>query len=93
MGGKSGQISDHRHETVYSRFAIVTGETRSAFVLRVKAALDRCEAVSQAALIVSHGGVWMAVQQILGLDANRSENAIPYKVQRQMNHWEVERLE
>lgn len=69
------------------------GETRPALVLRVKAALDRCAAVSQPALIVSHGGVWMAVQQILGLDANRSENAVPYKLQRQANRWRVERLE
>jgi broad specificity phosphatase PhoE len=69
------------------------GETRPALVLRVKAALDRCAVVSQPALIVSHGGVWMAVQQILRLDANRSENAIPYKVQRQMNQWRVQRLE
>jgi broad specificity phosphatase PhoE len=69
------------------------GETRSAFVIRVKAALHRCAAAEQPALIVSHGGVWMALQQILGLEANRSENAIPYKVQRQMNQWGVERLE
>jgi hypothetical protein len=47
----------------------------------------------QPALIVSHGGVWMSVQQILGLEPNRSENAIPYKVQWHMNQWGVERLE
>lgn len=69
------------------------GETRSAFAIRVKAALHRCAAAKQPALIVSHGGVWMSVQQILGLEANRAENAIPYKLQRQINHWGVERLE
>ena len=68
------------------------GETRPALVLRVKAALNRCMDVSQPTLIVSHGGVWMAVQQILGLEPSRSENAIPYKLQRKTNQWQVERL-
>lgn len=69
------------------------GETRAAFAIRVKGALHRCAAAKQPALIVSHGGVWMSVQQILGLESNRSENAIPYKVQWQMNQWGTERLE
>jgi len=69
------------------------GETQLALAQRVRVALSRCAAVSQPALIVSHGGVWMAVQQILGLEPIRSENAIPYKLQRQANQWVVERLE
>jgi broad specificity phosphatase PhoE len=69
------------------------GETRSEFAIRVKAALCRCAAANQPALIVSHGGVWMSVQQILGLEPNRSENAIPYKMQWQMNQWAIQRLE
>jgi probable phosphoglycerate mutase len=68
------------------------GETRPALVQRVKAALNHCAEVSQSTLIVSHGGVWMAVQQILGLEPSRSENAIPYKLQRQKNGWRVDRL-
>jgi hypothetical protein len=44
-------------------------------------------------LMVGHGGVWMAVQQILELKPSRSENAIPYKLQRKTNHWDVERFE
>jgi broad specificity phosphatase PhoE len=69
------------------------GETRPALVERVKAALNRCAGVSQPTLMVSHGGVWMAVQQILELQPTRSENGIPYKLHRQANHWEAERLE
>jgi broad specificity phosphatase PhoE len=69
------------------------GETRAALASRVQIALDRCARVKQPALIVSHGGVWMAVQQILWLDPIRSENAIPYKLQRQVDQWTVERLE
>lgn len=69
------------------------GESRHAFAVRVKRALHRCVTANQPALIISHGGVWMSVQQILGLESSRSENAIPYKVQRQMNHWGIERLE
>jgi broad specificity phosphatase PhoE len=69
------------------------GETRPALTQRVQAALDRCAGVKQPALIVSHGGVWIAVQQILELEPSRSENVIPYKLQRQANQWEVERLE
>ena len=68
------------------------GETRPALVQRVKAALNHCAEVSQSTLVVSHGGVWMAVQQILGLEPSRSENAIPYKLQRQKNGWRVDRL-
>jgi broad specificity phosphatase PhoE len=68
------------------------GETRSAFAMRVRTALHQCVDKEQPALIVSHGGVWMAIQQILGLEANRSENAIPYRLQRQANRWNVERL-
>lgn len=69
------------------------GETRSALVRRVETALKHCAEVSQPTLLVSHGGVWMAVQQILELKPARSENAIPYKLQRKANHWDVERLE
>ncbi|MBV9875495.1 MAG: histidine phosphatase family protein [Verrucomicrobia bacterium] len=69
------------------------GETRLALVQRVKGALSHCAAVSQPALIVSHGGVWMAVQQILGLEPIRSENAIPYKLEWQANQWAIQRLE
>jgi probable phosphoglycerate mutase len=69
------------------------GETRPALVQRVRVALNRCAEVSQPTLMVSHGGVWMAVQQILELKPSRSENAIPYKLQRKANHWDVERLE
>jgi broad specificity phosphatase PhoE len=68
------------------------GETRLALVQRVKAALNRCAEVSQPTLIVSHGGVWMAVQQILELQATRSENAIPYELRRTGNRWCVEKL-
>jgi broad specificity phosphatase PhoE len=68
------------------------GETRPAFALRVKTALDRCTVVEQPAPIVSHGSVWMATQRILGLEPIRSENAIPYKLQRRANRWEIERL-
>jgi broad specificity phosphatase PhoE len=60
---------------------------RTSLVLRVKAALNLCAEVTQPALIVSHGGVWMAVQQILELEPARSENAIPYNLQRKANHW------
>ena len=69
------------------------GETRPALVLRVKAALNLCADVRRPTLIVSHGGVWMAVQQILELEPARSENGIPYKLQRKANHWDVKRLE
>jgi broad specificity phosphatase PhoE len=69
------------------------GETRSALVVRVQAALQRCENVKQPVLIVSHGGVWIAVQQILGLEPRRSENAVPYKLQRTASQWQAERLE
>ena len=69
------------------------GETRSALVLRVQAALKRCADAQQPALIVSHGGVWMALQQILGLEPGRSENGVPYKLQRKANQWHIERLE
>jgi broad specificity phosphatase PhoE len=68
------------------------GETRLALVQRVKAALNRCAEVNQPTLIVSHGGVWMAVQQILELQATRSENAIPYELRRTGNRWCVEKL-
>ena len=68
------------------------GETRSALALRVKAALNRCADEMPPTLIVSHGGVWMAVQQILGLEPSRSENAIPYKLGMQAKRWRVERL-
>jgi broad specificity phosphatase PhoE len=68
------------------------GETRLALVQRVKAALNRCAEVSQPTLIVSHGGFWMAVQQILELQATRSENAIPYELRRTGNRWCVEKL-
>jgi broad specificity phosphatase PhoE len=68
------------------------GETRPALVQRVKAALNRCAEVSQPTLMVSHGGVWMAVQQILELQATRSENAIPYELRRTGNRWCVEKL-
>jgi broad specificity phosphatase PhoE len=69
------------------------GESRHTFAVRVKKALHRCAAAKQPALIVSHGGVWMAVQQVLGLEPTRSENATPYKLQGQADRWVVERLE
>jgi broad specificity phosphatase PhoE len=69
-----------------------SGETRSALVQRVHAALNRCVDGEQPTLIVSHGGIWMAVQQILGLEPSRSENAIPYRLERQKNGWRTERL-
>lgn len=68
------------------------GETRPALVQRVESALHRCMDVTQPTLVVSHGGVWMAVQQILGLEPGRSENAIPYRLERQNNGWRVDRL-
>lgn len=68
------------------------GETRPALLRRVKDALNRCAEVSQPTLIVSHGGIWMAVQQILELAPTRSENAIPYELQRQKNGWRVDRV-
>jgi broad specificity phosphatase PhoE len=67
-------------------------QARLALVQRIRVALSHCAAVNQPTLIVSHGGVWMAVQQILGLEPIRSENAIPYKLQRQANQWALERL-
>ncbi|MBV8215037.1 MAG: histidine phosphatase family protein [Verrucomicrobia bacterium] len=69
------------------------GETRPALVSRAKSALKLCAEVSQPTLIVSHGGVWMAVQQILELEPARSENAIPYRLQWKANHWDIKRLE
>ncbi|HYZ74391.1 MAG TPA: histidine phosphatase family protein, partial [Chthoniobacterales bacterium] len=58
------------------------GETRAAFARRVAIALDGCAAVQQPVLVVSHGGVWMAVQRLLGLDPVRTENAVPYRLRR-----------
>lgn len=68
------------------------GETRLELVQRVEAALHRCADLPPPALIVSHGGVWMAVQQILGLEPSRSDNAVPYRLERRKNGWRVDRL-
>jgi broad specificity phosphatase PhoE len=68
------------------------GETRPELVQRVRVALGRCVDARPPALLVSHGGVWLAVQQVLGLEPSRSENAVPYKLERENNGWSVDRL-
>jgi broad specificity phosphatase PhoE len=69
------------------------GETRSAFARRVETALKKCVMLDHSpVLLVSHGSVWITIQRLLGLQPVRSENAVPYKVQREIAGWSVTNL-
>ncbi len=58
------------------------GETRAMFHARVQSALNICLQATAPALIVSHGGLGLALQKILGTDAERIENCVAHHVYR-----------
>lgn len=58
------------------------GENRAIFHARVQAAFKKCSTADAPTLIVSHGGVGLALQSILGTHAERIENCVPHHVYR-----------
>ena len=67
------------------------GETRAVFHARVAKAFEICSHEKAPTLIVSHGGVGLALQKILGTDAARIENCVPHHVYRNSNGiWKAE---
>lgn len=68
------------------------GETRAQFRSRVNVALEKCRKHAKPLLIVSHGAVWLAIQEILGVLPTKVENGIPYKVLRKKDAWEAIKL-
>ncbi len=59
-----------------------TGETRKDFQARVQLGFNKCLYYPGPVLMVSHGGVGLALQKFLGTSANKIENCIPFHVYR-----------
>ncbi len=70
------------------------GEKRFDFRCRVQIGLEKCKAeTGKTRIVVAHGAVWLAVQEILGLNAAKMENGVPFYVyQNELGHWRSERL-
>jgi len=69
------------------------GETRKTFGSRVQRGLaESLQSSERPVLLVAHGGVWLAIAGILGLEKFRSENAIPFRVWPDSGQWKVEKL-
>jgi len=69
------------------------GETRKQFRGRVHSALKICQTKPGPFLMVSHGGVGLALQEILGLAAAKVENCVPHHIFRsQLGCWKVETI-
>ncbi len=68
------------------------GEKRAEFQTRVASALEKCRQQTQPILIVSHGGVALAMQTILNINSAKVENGKPYRFFQKGNHWHFEEL-
>ena len=68
----------------------VGGETRAQFRQRVAAVLQRVLKESQPVLLVSHGAVWLAMQDFLRIPVTRVENGIPLKITFFNNGWHAD---
>ena len=73
------------------------GETRDQFRIRVKAGLRSALAQPASVLIVSHGGVWQRICELLDMPVTRIENCVPHRVCRIAVGgrwaWQAEKLE
>ena len=66
------------------------GETRAEFYKRIRAALAKCVSENEPPLIVSHGGVGLAIQEALGIPRVRMENCQLHYFTRSANGiWEA----
>ena len=69
------------------------GESRHAFQTRVKTGFEKCLVETAPFLMVSHGGVGLALQKILGTDVSRIENCVLHRVYQTTGAtWKVETL-
>ena len=69
------------------------GETRIQFKQRVQRGLQTCLQHSGPLLVVSHGGVGLALQDILSTPRFRIMNAVPHRIfRRHSGEWVIETL-
>lgn len=68
------------------------GETRVELKKRVASALELCLAPQDQKIIIAHGAVWIAVQEILGIPAVHMANCVPHLCFQTSVGWKAEKL-
>jgi probable phosphoglycerate mutase len=68
------------------------GESRAQFKARIAAAIEICSMHASPLVIVSHGAVWLVLQQLLDIIPTKVENGVPYKVALANGLWRAEKL-